>query len=72
MAGREIIDMSKREDGDKMEEKQEARKGSSEGKSGVMKETISFILYIAIVFLATYLVIHYVGQRTQVSGTYPQ
>ena len=33
-----------------------------------MRETISFILYIAIVFLLTYLVIHYVGQRTQVSG----
>ena len=30
---------------------------------------MNFILYIAIVFLMTYLVIHYVGQRTQVSGT---
>nr|WP_031201380.1 signal peptidase I [Eubacterium sp. 14-2] len=35
----------------------------------MVKETLSFILYIAIVFLVTYLVIHYVGQRTQVSGT---
>lgn len=33
------------------------------------KETISFILYIVIVFAATYLVITYVGQRTQVEGT---
>ena len=39
------------------------------GAKGVLKETVSFILYIAVVFLATYLVIHYVGQRTQVSGT---
>lgn len=61
--------MSKKEDDNKMEAKQEAGKGSVEGKSRVMKETVSFILYIAIVFLATYLVIHYVGQRTQVSGT---
>ncbi|MEG1945833.1 MAG: signal peptidase I [Lachnospiraceae bacterium] len=33
------------------------------------KETISFVLYILAVFVITYLVIHYVGQRTQVSGT---
>lgn len=33
------------------------------------KETVSFILYIVIVFAATYLVITYVGQRTQVEGT---
>lgn len=52
-----------------MEKRQEENKNLSEGKSSVMRETISFILYIAIVFLLTYLVIHYVGQRTQVSGT---
>lgn len=33
------------------------------------KETVSFILYIVIVFAVTYLVITYVGQRTQVDGT---
>lgn len=42
---------------------------AAEGKKSVLGETVSFILYIAIVFLATYLVIHYVGQRTQVSGS---
>ncbi len=52
-----------------MENRQDENKNLSEGKSSVMRETISFILYIAIVFLLTYLVIHYVGQRTQVSGT---
>ena len=52
-----------------MENRQDENKNLSEGKSSVMRETISFILYIAIVFLPTYLVIHYVGQRTQVSGT---
>lgn len=33
------------------------------------KETVSFILYIAAVFVITYLVITYVGQRTEVIGT---
>jgi len=52
-----------------MENRQDENKNLSEEKSSVVRETISFILYIAIVFLLTYLVIHYVGQRTQVSGT---
>lgn len=52
-----------------MDNQQEGKKKSSEEKQSVMRETISFILYIGIVFLLTYLVIHYVGQRTQVSGT---
>lgn len=51
-----------------MDNNQEVKK-SSGGKAGMIRETISFILYIAVVFLITYLVIHYVGQRTQVSGT---
>lgn len=34
-----------------------------------MKEVVSFLLYLAIVFLLTYLVIHYVGQRTEVDGS---
>lgn len=33
------------------------------------KETLSFILYIVAVFVITYLVITYVGQRTEVKGT---
>ncbi len=41
----------------------------ADGKSGAVRETVNFLLYIFIVFLITYLVIHYVGQRTQVSGT---
>lgn len=41
----------------------------TEKKSNPVWEVISFILYIAIVFAVTYLVIHYVGQRTEVSGT---
>lgn len=43
-----------------------------EGRSkaaNTVKEVISFIIYIAVVFLLTYLVITYVGQRTEVSGS---
>ena len=34
-----------------------------------LKDTVSFIIYIAVVFVITYLVITYVGQRTEVIGT---
>lgn len=34
----------------------------------LMKEVLSTSLYLLIVLLATYLLIHYVGQRTQVQG----
>lgn len=44
-------------------EKEEKKKGIN------WKETVSFILYIVAVFVITYLVIHYIGQRTEVSGT---
>lgn len=37
--------------------------------ASTVKEIISFIVYIAVVFLLTYLVITYVGQRTEVSGS---
>lgn len=40
-----------------------------EKETNILRETISFVIYIGIVFLLTYLVIHYVGQRTQVSGS---
>ncbi len=33
-----------------------------------LKEVVNFALYIVIVLVLTYLVIHYVGQRTEVSG----
>lgn len=34
----------------------------------VMRECISLLIYLAVIFLATFLVIHYVGQRTMVNG----
>ena len=67
-----MIMNKKEEDKKQKENRKEKRAGkekSPRDKSDMVKETLSFILYIAIVFLVTYLVIHYVGQRTQVSGT---
>lgn len=49
-------------------DKEQNEQTKSKEKS-VLQETISFVIYIGIVFLLTYLVIHYVGQRTQVSGS---
>lgn len=69
----ECMAMNKKEEDrkqeDKRRDKKEGREKAPRDKSDMVKETLSFILYIAIVFLVTYLVIHYVGQRTQVSGT---
>ncbi len=52
-----------------MDNEQNEQTMSTEKEKSVLHETISFIIYIGIVFLLTYLVIHYVGQRTQVSGS---
>lgn len=52
-----------------MDNQQKGQMESAEKETNVLKETISFIVYIGIVFLLTYLVIHYIGQRTQVSGS---
>ena len=50
--------------------KEESQKKEEQNKAaGVLKEVISFAIYIGVVFLFTYLVIHYVGQRTEVSGS---
>lgn len=52
-----------------MDNEQNEQTMPAEKEKSVLHETISFIIYIGIVFLLTYLVIHYVGQRTQVSGS---
>ncbi len=63
------MSMDKNVEDRNLDDKQNSKRNTSESRKNMMKETISFILYIALVFLITYLVIHYVGQRTQVSGT---
>lgn len=39
----------------------------SKGK-GILKELFSMLMYLAMVLIFTFLVVNYVGQRTQVSG----
>ena len=43
--------------------------GSKEGKTGLVREVLIFFLYVAIVVGITFLIIHFVGQRTYVSGS---
>lgn len=38
-------------------------------KKNVLKEILSFVIYFVIVVAAMFLIIHYVGQRTEVSGS---
>ena len=47
------------------------KKGSKNGEAGksMMKEILSTSIYLLAVLLATYLIIYYVGQRTEVEGS---
>ena len=49
-------------------EKQTEKENEKEKSTGAVKEVLNFVIYIAVVLILTYLVIHYVGQRTEVSG----
>ena len=40
-----------------------------EKERGVLHEILSFLIYVAVVVGATFLIIHFVGQRTYVSGS---
>ena len=48
---------------------EENKKEEIGGIKGVMREIVSILIYLAIVFVLTYLVVEYVGQRTVVSGS---
>lgn len=50
-----------------MEERQGT--GKQSGMMGVMREVVSILIYLAIVFVLTFLVVEFVGQRTVVSGS---
>ncbi len=53
-----------------MQEKQDVRKDAAkeEEKLDIKKEIMSWIFYILFVVVLTYLIIHFVGQRTVVDG----
>ncbi|MCC8139174.1 MAG: signal peptidase I [Lachnospiraceae bacterium] len=46
-----------------------AKKKKEKEERGVVREILSFVIYVAAVVLATFLIIHFVGQRTYVSGS---
>lgn len=52
-----------------MENEEQSKKAGIGGVKGVLKEAVSILIYLAIVFVLTYLVVEYVGQRTVVSGS---
>ena len=43
--------------------------GAEEKGHGLVREILSFLLYVAVVVGVTFLIIHFVGQRTYVSGS---
>lgn len=48
---------------------EENKKEEVGGIKGVIREAFSVLIYLAIVFVLTYLVVEFVGQRTVVSGS---
>ena len=62
--------MSRQERLQDMSEENHARREHTEGTGKrIGKEILSFVLYFVIVIAAMLLIIHYVGQRTEVSGS---
>ncbi|MDO4554455.1 MAG: signal peptidase I [Lachnospiraceae bacterium] len=53
----------------KEENKKHSQQIEDEKKVDPKREIISMILYLAVVFAAVYVIITYVGQRTEVNGT---
>lgn len=52
-----------------MGNEEQNKKENIGGIKGIMREAFSVLIYLAIVFVLTYLVVEFVGQRTVVSGS---
>lgn len=52
-----------------MGNEEQNKKESVGGVKGIIREALSVLVYLAIVFVLTYFVVEYVGQRTVVSGS---
>ena len=50
-------------------EKEENKETGVGGIKGVVKEVVNILIYLAVVFVLTFLVVEFVGQRTVVSGS---
>lgn len=51
-----------------MDNEEKSKEGIG-GAKGIIKEVVNILIYLAIVFVLTFLVVEYVGQRTVVSGS---
>lgn len=51
-----------------MDNEEKSKEGIG-GAKGIIKEIVNILIYLAIVFVLTFLVVEYVGQRTVVSGS---
>ena len=45
------------------------KEGAKEEKSSLLNEIIQLVTYILVIFVITFLILHFVGQRTEVSGS---
>ncbi len=45
------------------------KEGAKEEKSSLLNEVIQLVTYILVIFVITFLILHFVGQRTEVSGS---
>ncbi len=52
-----------------MGNEEQNKKENIGGVKGILREAFSVLIYLAIVFVLTYLVVEFVGQRTVVSGS---
>ena len=55
--------------GNKMDRRKSYEDDYEEKERGILREILSFLVYVAVVVGVTFLIIHFVGQRTYVSGS---
>lgn len=55
--------------GNKMDRRKSYEDDYEEKERGILGEILSFLVYVAVVVGVTFLIIHFVGQRTYVSGS---
>lgn len=55
--------------GNRMDRRKSYEDDYEEKERGILREILSFLVYVAVVVGVTFLIIHFVGQRTYVSGS---
>ena len=64
----EYLKRKKRREREKQRRLERRRQGLGDSRTQIVKELIGWILYVAVIIAATFLIVTYVGQRTKVSG----